>query len=67
MLLNVGLIYNTMVVLANHHELAESKMVQKEVFRDVFTVHVCLLVLPWVSKVTPSIASILTPSLLSSP
>lgn len=57
--MNVELIY-TMVLLANHHELAESKMVQKEVLRDVFTVHVRVHVLPRVSKITPSLASMLT-------
>ena len=44
--------YFKIVLLANYHELAESKMVQKEVLRDVSTVHVRLHVLPRVSIVS---------------
>lgn len=34
---------------ANHHELAQDKMVQEKPIGDVFAVHVCLLVLSGVS------------------
>ncbi|KAK6242329.1 hypothetical protein SCA6_007718 [Theobroma cacao] len=42
---------------ANHHELAQDKMVQEKPIGDVFAVHVCLLVLSGTSKSGPSLMS----------